>query len=82
MELVCSRCPFAAPITNTRVREVLFPEDRKKVSVVRMEEKTQIVCEKCGHDEATVHQMQTRSADEGSTIFYTCTKCAHKWKIN
>lgn len=39
-------------------------------------------CPKCGHNEASFYTMQMRSADEGQTVFYTCTKCEHKWKQN
>ncbi|PAV90855.1 hypothetical protein WR25_04864 [Diploscapter pachys] len=36
------------------------------------------VCPKCGHNKATYATMQTRSADEGQTVFYTCLKCKRK----
>ncbi|KAL4780354.1 transcription factor S-II-domain-containing protein [Aspergillus varians] len=35
-------------------------------------------CIKCPSKEVTYAQVQMRSADEGSTIFYTCLKCGHK----
>jgi DNA-directed RNA polymerase subunit M/transcription elongation factor TFIIS len=38
------------------------------------------VCPKCDHNEIAYDMIQTRSADEPATIFYTCTKCNHKWK--
>lgn len=34
-------------------------------------------CEKCGEPEMEYWELQTRSADEGSTIFYKCTECQH-----
>lgn len=36
-------------------------------------------CEKCNNDLCTWTAVQLRSADEGSTVFYTCTECRHKW---
>ncbi|KIW01923.1 uncharacterized protein PV09_06764 [Verruconis gallopava] len=39
-------------------------------------------CEKCGAYEVRFHTLQIRSADEGSTVFYTCHKCGHKWNTN
>ncbi|EME40835.1 hypothetical protein DOTSEDRAFT_137176 [Dothistroma septosporum NZE10] len=39
-------------------------------------------CENCGNDEVKFYTMQLRSADEGSTVFYTCLKCNHKWNTN
>lgn len=32
-------------------------------------------CPKCGHEQMTYTTQQTRSADEGQTVFYTCPRC-------
>lgn len=32
-------------------------------------------CPNCGNDEMSYTTQQTRSADEGQTVFYTCPKC-------
>ena len=32
-------------------------------------------CSKCGHDEMIYTTRQTRSADEGQTVFFTCPAC-------
>lgn len=42
--------------------------------------KTQAICPKCTHDEAYFYSMQTRSADEPSTLFYICVQCNNHWK--
>ncbi|KAG5671411.1 hypothetical protein PVAND_001609 [Polypedilum vanderplanki] len=35
-------------------------------------------CVKCGNDKFRYATLQLRSADEGQTVFYTCTKCNYK----
>lgn len=35
-------------------------------------------CKKCGNEKFTYATLQLRSADEGQTVFYTCTKCNYK----
>lgn len=32
-------------------------------------------CPKCGNDRMSYATLQLRSADEGQTVFFTCTKC-------
>ena len=38
-------------------------------------------CRKCGGTNISFYSRQTRSADEGATIFLTCEECGHKWRI-
>lgn len=39
-------------------------------------------CPACGYMEAYYEEKQMRSADEGSTILYTCVSCKHGWRVN
>lgn len=36
------------------------------------------VCIKCGCEQMSYTTLQTRSADEGQTVFYTCVQCNNK----
>ena len=36
------------------------------------------LCNKCGNGTFSYKALQLRSADEGQTIFYTCTSCGNK----
>lgn len=36
------------------------------------------LCPKCNNDKMSYATLQLRSADEGQTVFYTCTKCKYK----
>ena len=40
------------------------------------------VCPKCGYGKMYYFAMQTRSADEGSTIYVECMKCQYKFNQN
>nr|CCC95615.1 hypothetical protein, unlikely [Trypanosoma congolense IL3000] len=47
----------------------------------RVEE--EVYCEKCAaHRRCKMFARQIRSADEGQTIFYQCTKCNSEWQLN
>jgi DNA-directed RNA polymerase subunit M/transcription elongation factor TFIIS len=40
-----------------------------------------VKCSKCGSNNVSFEFSQTRSADEGTTVFCFCTKCAKRWKM-
>eukprot|EP01130_Rhizamoeba_saxonica_P001839 TRINITY_DN11675_c0_g1_i1.p1 TRINITY_DN11675_c0_g1~~TRINITY_DN11675_c0_g1_i1.p1 ORF type:complete len:121 (-),score=15.26 TRINITY_DN11675_c0_g1_i1:107-469(-) len=66
-------------VTNSRKRE----EDRGFVvaeSEGQMIVDGTVVCEKCGCIKISFYTRQMRSADEGQSVFYTCTKCQWKWR--
>ncbi|KAF2083373.1 hypothetical protein K490DRAFT_76603 [Saccharata proteae CBS 121410] len=75
---------------TTETKPTAFPSSlRAKMSVVqtideedmRMDATIRQTCEKCGREEVRYYTQQLRSADEGSTVFYTCD-CGHKWNTN
>jgi len=39
------------------------------------------ICPKCGHNELWYSTAQTRSVDEGQTVFYECKKCHNRWSL-
>jgi len=39
-------------------------------------------CKECGNKQMSYATLQLRSADEGQTVFYTCTKCKFKESEN
>lgn len=40
------------------------------------------VCGKCKKNKTKYNKKQTRSCDEGYTIFVNCVECGHKWTMN
>ncbi len=40
-----------------------------------------IVCNRCHSRSIVVQQQQTRSADEGMTVYCTCKQCGLRWKM-
>jgi DNA-directed RNA polymerase subunit M/transcription elongation factor TFIIS len=39
-----------------------------------------IKCKSCGKNTVTFFEVQARSADEGASVFYSCTNCLAHWK--
>ncbi len=82
----CRHCPFSEPFgpqyEGRHVTTIVFdkPEwlrnlESGKDQVVRKERLIREECPACGNGEMYYWQLQIRSADEGSTVFYKCPKC-------
>ncbi|XP_054798840.1 uncharacterized protein LOC129303505 [Prosopis cineraria] len=88
----CPLCETKRDINDIKGKEISYTisaEDiRKELGIIIMEEqkvqlsKVNKKCEKCGHGEANFYTRQMRSADEGQTTFYTCTRCGHQFQEN
>lgn len=78
--VVTSSKPSAFPSTlRTKLRSDVQEVDGADV---QMEATIKQPCEKCGCEEVRYYTQQLRSADEGSTVFYTCPECGHRWNTN
>ncbi|KAL3630789.1 hypothetical protein CASFOL_023773 [Castilleja foliolosa] len=87
--LCCPTCPYVIQIENkVKIKrnqrlvrkpiDFIFTDDDRK----NLNKTSGVSCPDCDHGEATFTQVQTRSADEPMTVFYTCTKCKHTWTEN
>jgi DNA-directed RNA polymerase subunit M/transcription elongation factor TFIIS len=85
--------PIEALVPSLPVKEeILAKEAERKKSAALLKDLTQgdaaevspdagLRCKKCGSNDITHEFLQTRSADEGTTIFCTCTNCKKRWKM-
>lgn len=61
---------------------------RRRAEIQRLEEITasassgSITCRGCGAASVIVQQKQTRSADEGMTVFCACSVCGRQWRMS
>jgi len=83
-EFYCKLCPYNYNITKTAIDSVPLKKKRDELVLskdgVGKGDKAEVVCPKCSHGVAYFTQVQTRSADEASTIIYECCECSHKWR--
>eukprot|EP00049_Salpingoeca_infusionum_P013888 m.258917 g.258917 ORF g.258917 m.258917 type:complete len:109 (+) comp15549_c0_seq1:119-445(+) len=84
----CKLCPYKHDM-NKKVIARQMPRQKKTLDDIfgseearKAQSKTEVDCPKCHHNYAYYMQMQTRSADEPMTIFYSCEKCSHTWNEN
>lgn len=68
--------PSALKSKRSVVKTILKKDELKEGAIIKE------ICPKCGNDEMHYHTLQLRSADEGATVFYTCTKCSYKFRTN
>jgi DNA-directed RNA polymerase subunit M/transcription elongation factor TFIIS len=64
-----------------RVKQLVEEEEKFVETPLEIEEGV-VECEKCGSKKTFSYQRQTRSADEGFTLFVTCTVCKTSWREN
>ncbi|OQS55817.1 rpa12 [Ecytonucleospora hepatopenaei] len=81
----CLRCNKV--VSENKILEYEYVQVKKINREENKEElieqvKRERICVKCNNDQMYFHTAQIRSADEGQTIFYECTKCGYKETIN
>ena len=69
-------------INKTLFKNVPISAFIQDVINVKVKNTVEVYCKKCGSDNVFSESRQTRSADEATTIFFTCLNCGNKWKMN
>ncbi|RLG48973.1 MAG: transcription factor S [Thermoproteota archaeon] len=67
---------LATSISRAREETVALVESSAEVAAP----KVKALCPNCGHNEAYMTMVQTRSADEPPTRIYRCVKCGYVWR--
>jgi DNA-directed RNA polymerase I subunit RPA12 len=70
---------YPSALQRKRDRFATLPISQEVASA---QQTTNEECPQCHNPEMQFREAQTRGADEGSTIFYTCPKCLYKFNTN
>lgn len=70
------------PAECRELRNKAREEIMASVDLKRFVQHTGIQCKKCKQETVVRLEKQTRSADEATTIEYTCSSCGHRWRVN
>ncbi len=65
-------------ITHSEKEKIVVIDESKLPRVLPVTK--EVICPKCGHEEAYYWLMQTRRADEPPTRFFKCRRCGHVWR--
>lgn len=63
-----------------RMMDEKYNRDKYLYESVQEAMTDQFKCSRCKSRKCTYYEMQTRSADEGMTLFVTCLNCGKRWK--
>lgn len=82
--LKCNGCQYYYPLDKPIRSKVEYTTKKNLEIVEQGQDKkempiTEQTCGKCSFNKAYFEQRQTRSADEASTLFFTCVSCGHTW---
>ncbi len=88
--LKCMRCGYemeASQARKIRTAKKIRHSAKEKMVVIdnsinveTLPKTREVICPKCGHNEAYYWFVQTRAGDEPPTRFYKCTRCGHVWR--
>jgi DNA-directed RNA polymerase subunit M len=85
--LSCKKCGYASDAEYSKLDCKEFSHGIKQMvtvidpeAEVSTESTIPIECPRCGNNLGYVWQVQTRSADESSTQFIRCTRCAYTYR--
>lgn len=79
LEIVTRSAPSAFPSALRQKRTLVHSVSPAEAGARAKEATIKEKCPGCGHDEMNFSTLQLRSADEGTTVFYTCAKCGYKF---
>ncbi len=65
-------------ITHTERERIVVVDESKLPRVLPVTK--EVICPKCGYEEAYYWLMQTRRADEPPTRFFKCRRCGYVWR--
>nr|XP_046274325.1 DNA-directed RNA polymerase I subunit RPA12 isoform X2 [Scatophagus argus] len=86
----CPRCSFCFPATGFSGRDIQSTfsfNPVEQLSLALEDEDPEVMgpvidrrCSRCNKEGMVYHTRQMRSADEGQTVFFTCTHCRYQEK--
>jgi DNA-directed RNA polymerase subunit M len=88
VETVCPKCGHKKGTNKSTaaVTKSVKRPTKERITVIAKEHQirtlptAKVACPKCGNNLAYTWQVQTRGGDEGSTLFFRCTKCDHTFR--